>query len=335
MSKDYGHMEMDLVLGTAKPYGSSRSIVRRIATNLPLNPCPRIHFQLYPYTESAGILIGSRRQNFEVASLADISWIDEEEDDDEEDVGYSSRNRRSGISSGLVFRARQPHPQKKTLTRRRSLPSLHQEAQDPQGPSAANDEAIQKISALETELAKLRDQIAQIVLAQEKSTQPGPPPPPLPPAPSGTLPAPPLPPPPPPPPPPLPLPSNLQRTFSAIDLIKERKGKKAQGQTVVESKAAEIPNMLDVLKDMKKVKLRSVKSRPVENDTKIKPGEQPDAASLIAEALKRKFAHRYRHDSGQEEREEFKLPIPEVKPQSETLLFGQHMLRSTGKNKLL
>lgn len=61
-------------------------------------------------------------------------------------------------------------------------------------------------------------------------------------------------------------------------------------------------------------------SRPVENDTKIKPGEQPDAASLIAEALKRKFAHRYRHDSGQEEREEFKLPIPEVKPQSETLL---------------
>lgn len=86
----------------------------------------------------------------------------------------------------------------------------------------------------------------------------GPPPPPLPPAPSGTLPAPPLP-PPPPPPPPLPLPSNLQRTFSAIDLIKERKGKKAQGQTVVESKAAEIPNMLDVLKDMKKVKLRSVK----------------------------------------------------------------------------
>lgn len=50
-------------------------------------------WQLYPYTESAGILIGSRRQNFEVASLADISWIDEEEDDDEEDVGYSSRNR--------------------------------------------------------------------------------------------------------------------------------------------------------------------------------------------------------------------------------------------------
>ena len=32
--------------GTAKPYGSSRSIVRRIATSLPLQPCPRVHFQV-------------------------------------------------------------------------------------------------------------------------------------------------------------------------------------------------------------------------------------------------------------------------------------------------
>lgn len=32
--------------GSAKPYGSSRSIVRRIATNLPLKPCPRVHFQV-------------------------------------------------------------------------------------------------------------------------------------------------------------------------------------------------------------------------------------------------------------------------------------------------
>lgn len=72
-----------------------------------------------------------------------------------------------------MFRARQPHPQRKTLTRQRSLPSLHEGTRDPQGPTVANDEAIQKISALETELAKLRAQIAQIVLAQEKSTQPG------------------------------------------------------------------------------------------------------------------------------------------------------------------
>lgn len=72
-----------------------------------------------------------------------------------------------------MFRAHQPDPQRKPLTRQRSLPSLHQGTPDPQGPTTANDEAIQKISALETELAKLRAQIAQIVLAQEQSAQPG------------------------------------------------------------------------------------------------------------------------------------------------------------------
>lgn len=54
-------------------------------------------------------------------------------------------------------------------------------------------------------------------------------------------------------------------------------------------------------------------SRPSENEAKEKGKEPIDAASLIAEALKRKFAHRFRHDSGQEEMDEFKLPEPEVK----------------------
>ncbi|XP_035511529.1 mitochondrial fission regulator 1 isoform X2 [Morone saxatilis] len=332
MSKDDAQIEMDLACGSAKPYGSSRSIVRRIATSLPLKPCPRVHFQLYPYNEDAGILIGTRRQNGLVASLADIAWIDREEDDDEDFFGRP----RSGIPPGLVFRTRQPqphpHPQQKSLTRQRSLPSLHEGPPDPQGPTVANDEAIQKISALETELAKLRAQIAQIVLAQEKSAQPAATTGTLPPPPSGTLP----PPPPPPPPPPLPPPPSLQRTFSAIDLIKERRGKKTDGQTPLDSKPAEsIPNMLDVLKDMSKVKLRSVKSRPVDGDTKVKSNEPADAATLIAEALKRKFAHRYRHDSEREDKEEFKLPVPDVKPKTETPLFGQHMLKQTGKRKIL
>ncbi|XP_028288805.1 mitochondrial fission regulator 1 [Parambassis ranga] len=321
MSNEYARIEMDLAFGSAKPYGSSRSIVRRIATSLPIKPCPRVHFQLYPYTEDAGILISSRRQKGLVASLADIAWLDKAEEED--DFGSS----RSNIPLGLAFRAQQP--QRIPLPRRRSLPSMHQSAADPQGPTAANDEAIQKISALENELAKLRAQIAQIVLAQEKSAQPGactgtPP------QPSGSMP----PPPPPPPPPPLP-PPNLQRTFSAIDLIKERRGKRTDCQTVLDSKPAEIPNMLDVLKDMNKVKLRSVKSRPVEGDAKEKPKEPADPAALIAEALKRKFAHRYRHSSGQDDTEDFQLPVPEVKPQSETPLFGQHMLKATGKRKLI
>lgn len=326
MSGDHAPIEMDLAFGSAKPYGSSRSLVRRIASNLPLKPCPRVHFQLYPYSEDAGLLISTRRQPGLVASFADVALIDRDEEGTEDFFG----GPRSAIPPGLLFRARQPHPP--TLARRRSLPSLHQGPPDPQGPTVANNEAIQKISALETELAKLRAQIAQIVLAQEKIVQPaastGTPPPP--PPPSGPLP----PPPPPPPPPPLPPPS-LQRTFSAIDLIKERKGKKLEGQTDLEPRPAEIPNMLDVLKDMKKVKLRSVKSRPVEEEAKLKSNEPADAAALIAEALKRKFAHRYRHDSEREDMEEFKPPVPEMKPKTQTPLFGQHMLKKTGKKELL
>lgn len=75
------------------------------------------------------------------------------------------------MQAGFVFRSRQPH--RNLVPRRRSLPTLHEGTRDPQASSVANDEAIQKISVLETELAKLRAQIAQIVLAQERGTQPG------------------------------------------------------------------------------------------------------------------------------------------------------------------
>lgn len=46
-------------------------------------------------------------------------------------------------------------------------------APDPQSATVANDEAFQKISLLEAELAQLRAQIAQIVLTQERTAQSG------------------------------------------------------------------------------------------------------------------------------------------------------------------
>ncbi|XP_037136223.1 mitochondrial fission regulator 1 isoform X3 [Syngnathus acus] len=324
MNKHYEHIEMDLTFGSAKPYGSSRSIVRRIASNLPLKPCPRVHFQLYPFDDDAGVL--SMRKEHVVASLADVSWIDQEDDEDDDREQQEDNVRPcSRAPRGLAFRTRPPRPRRTRLVRRRSLPSLHQGPSDPQGPAAANDEAIQKISVLETELAKLRAQIAQIVLAQEKSahtdastgTSPWPP------TPCGSGPPPPR--PPPPPPPPLP-PPGLQRTFSAIDLIKERRGKKTQGQTELKPHA-ELPSMLDVLKDMNKVKLRSVKSsRPVEKSDKLK--EPLDAAALIAQALKRKFAHTYPQSPRNHK-------VDQIKHPTESSLFGQHMLRSTGKLKFV
>lgn len=62
-----------------------------------------------------------------------------------------------------------------------------------------------------------------------------------------------------------------------------------------------------------------VYSRLVEDDAKTKSKEPADAAALIAEALKRKFAHRHRNDSERDDTEEFKIPVIEAKPQKETI----------------
>nr|XP_029516797.1 mitochondrial fission regulator 1-like [Oncorhynchus nerka] len=341
MSQENTRIEKNLDFGfSGKAYGSSRSIVRRIATNLPLKPCPRVHFQLNLYTEDGSVLNSAGRQNGPVASLADVVWIDREEEEDENDW-FGFGRLRSEAPSGLMFRSHPPQP------RRRSLPSLHQAEPEPQGQTRSNDEAIQKISALEMELAKLRAQITQIVLTQEQNAQtpaPGRPPPPCAP---------------PPPPPPL---MGFQRSFSVIDLIQERRGKKTDGQTLLdqEPKQAEVPNMLDVLKDIGKVKLRPAKSRL---ERQAKPSEPTDAAFLIANALKRKFAHRYRHNSNENKEFDFpaselkpfcsefpktdkvevplvrqhwlKTPAPVVKLHPDTPMFGQHMLKSTGQRKLL
>ena len=43
-----------------------------------------------------------------------------------------------------------------------------------------------------------------------------------------------------------------------------------------------------------------------------------DAASLIAQALKRKFAHRHRHDSEAEDDGEYLLPVSAAKPPVQT-----------------
>ncbi|XP_052451345.1 mitochondrial fission regulator 1 [Carassius gibelio] len=304
MSGNHRRIEMDLAIGSSlKPYGSSRSIVRRIATNLPLAPCPRVHFQqLHLFAAGASFLNNSNGPNGLVTTLADVGWIDRGESDG------AGRNRFEA-DSRLFFRTQQCKP----LRHRQSLPSLHQVESAPQSQTIINDEAIQKLSALETELSKLRAQIAQIVQAQEQSAQSTAPP---------MTPV---------PPPPCPAP-GMQSSYCAIDLIREQRGKKAEQQTVLDSgpKKPDLPNMLDILKDIGKVKLRSVKSH--QEDTKPRPVEPTDAAALIAEALKCKFSHRYRNDS--ECDANFNLPAPENNTHVETPPFGQHMLKSNGRRKL-
>ncbi|XP_060099669.1 mitochondrial fission regulator 1 [Heteronotia binoei] len=308
-------LNMESLLWSNKPYGPSRSIVRKIGTNLSVIQCPRVQFQLISQPVE-----GSNSKKFRengVVSLADVGWI--AEDEGEVTTRLRSevwpKSQQSFRDEGCPGRVQSvPVP----------LPKLSQENIDANIATTTNDEAMQKISALENELASLRAQIAKIVSLQEQqnftaagvsSVASAP----LPARVPAAL--------PPPPPPPLP-PPPLQRNISAIELIKERKGKKVNsGQTSVDNnqKKPEIPNMLEILKDMNNVKLRSVK-RPDEN-TKKRTIDPADPAALIAEALKKKFAYRYRSNSQSDT--EKQIPVSESKP------FGPHILKATGKMKTL
>ncbi|XP_059580025.1 mitochondrial fission regulator 1 isoform X2 [Alligator mississippiensis] len=248
-----------------------------------------------------------------VATFADVRWVVQEE-------GEVSMRLRSDIwSKSAPLPPGEPPSTESPPARQVSLPDLFQEEQVPKSKVTTNDEALQKISALENELASLRAQIAKIVTLQEQQNLSAAGLSPIA-SPSGPVPL-------PPPPPPLP-PPTLQQSMSAIDLIKERKGKKINSsQTLTDNgpKKPEMPNMLEILKDMNSVKLRAVK-RPTES-TKCKAADPTDPAALIAEALKKKFAYRYRSDSQSENEKQI--------PKPETALFGPHMLKSTGKMKTL
>ncbi|NXI86353.1 MTFR1 regulator, partial [Rhipidura dahli] len=314
-------LNMESVLWSRKPYGSSRSIVRKIGTNLSLIQCPRVHFQLISHVTEGNSPVQLREDA--VASFADVGWIAEEEGEVSTRLRSEVRSKTTQPLSG------EAHHSRKSPRRQMSLQSLEEEPV-PRSTVMANEEALQKISALENELASLRAQIAKIVTMQEQQnlTTVG-----SSPVASAAVPVPPPPPPPPPPLPP-PPPSGLQQSKTAIDLIKERKNKKMNtGQNVVENgpKKPEIPNMLEILKDMNSVKLRAVKRSS--EGTKSKVSQPADPATLIAEALKKKFAYRYRNDS-QGETEKV-IPKAETKTQADVVLFGPHMLKSTGKMKTL
>uniref|UniRef100_A0A6J0V5L4 Mitochondrial fission regulator n=1 Tax=Pogona vitticeps TaxID=103695 RepID=A0A6J0V5L4_9SAUR len=300
---------MESLLWSSKPYGPNRSLVRKIGTNLSLIQCPRVQFQLT--SQSAEGSNSNQLKDDGVVSLADVGWVAEEEGE------VCTRLRTE------VWPKSQPFLRAEDCSVRDLIPKQSEVKEDSKTAVVTNNEALQKISALENELATLRAQIAKIVSLQEQQhltagatsyfT-------------STSVPAPEV--PPPPPPPPLPPPPMLQQGPSAIDLIKERKGKRMNSrQSTIDNnpKKPEVPNMMDILKDMNTVKLRSVK-RPDES-TKRKTADPTDPATLIAEALKKKFAYRYQSDCPSEtEKQTFS---------SEARPFGPHMLKSTGKMKTL
>ncbi|EDQ92476.1 uncharacterized protein MONBRDRAFT_35538 [Monosiga brevicollis MX1] len=198
---------------------------------------------------------------------------------------------------------------------------------------------------------------------------PAPPPPPAPMMAAGVPPPPPPPPMmaaggPPPPPPPAPMPGALYKAPASIsEIIKKVRAHQAIGNThslpfslplgtyqaalhsgqqnrkgqKVESKENERPSMADVLKGLGSVKLKSVDRSPGGTPTQRRTSDDSaggDPASLIAAALKKKFANANSQrgidwDAHEREMTERKRTEAESKP-----AFGLHMLRSTNRSPL-
>ncbi|KAM4522763.1 mitochondrial fission regulator 2 [Odontesthes bonariensis] len=284
--------------------GQYRSVVRMIGTNLPLNPTPRVHFQIPLVTYRARGYVESS-DTPAIPSFADVMWVF----DDEGDSFAKTRNHLAPKKQNTVNRdlMRYPRP---ALSQSHGGGRSRRQKTDP--------DALKKITALESELLKLQAQIAMIVTAAPPSARieshngSGSPlrsPLPVPALTSTPRCAA----PPPPPPPPPPCPSASTDTSSVLDLIRQRKNVTDKGPLGPQnsglcrgSENRGIPSMLDVLKDLNQVKLRSVERSPGGSPVKRRRSKGGaallnDPAALIAEALKRKFAqHRHNNSSDKE-----------------------------------
>lgn len=277
--------------------GQYRSIVRMIGTNLPLAPTPRVHFEIPLLTYRPHGYDDVATETPAIPSFADVLWVFE----DEGESFARTRNHLPPKKRSTVNRD--------TLTLLGRAPNQAQRGGRPVRQTTDPD-ALKKITALESELLKLRAQIAMIVTAAPASGQTNsqiapdtlmspPPPPALTSTPRCAAP------PPPPPPPPPPCLGSSTETSSVLELIRQRKKDKDSSHSSG-SEVKGLPSMLDVLKDLNQVKLRSVERSPGGTPVRKRRSKGgaallSDPAALIAEALKRKFAqHRHNNSSDKE-----------------------------------
>ncbi|XP_066104098.1 mitochondrial fission regulator 2 [Saccopteryx bilineata] len=343
-------MDQVLEIWRNKSYGSARSIVRTIGKILPLEPCRRPDFELIPVLNS----VDSGNSGSVVPSFADILCVANDEE-------ASYLRFRNGVWKNEEEEENEfSHPLQ--LVWDPLSPALRH-SKPVKNPQPVSEAAIKKIAALEDELTFLRSQIAAIVEMQElrNSTHSGsfdltdgpggsgcvPS--------SGTarlsfepdsfsssvLPA-------PPPPPPLPPQcSSLQPLCSplvqpgydsicdsdnsATEMRKQHPGasKTSYSRHSKNQKNKDVPNMLDVLKDMNKIKLRAIErspgGRPVHK--RKRHSSQWDPVSLIAQALKQKFASQ-EDDSFEKENRSWESS-PFSSP--ETARFGHHISQLEGQ----
>ncbi|NXF73803.1 MTFR2 regulator, partial [Sclerurus mexicanus] len=276
-----------------KKYGSTRSVVRRLGTILPLEPYPRPYFQLARDPSPLGYDEQSIAPTPVALSLADVLWV-------ANDKGQAFTRLRTELWR-----------KEKSTAHHDLYPPIDSIQTIPKS-SAQKDNidqaALQKISALEDELAFLRAQIAAIVSAQTLGSVPS----------QATLTTPdgfypvqgmtstplsvshdhfviPS-------PPPLPfgVPSAVGAGKSAVELIKQRRAARNSDSTAADSadhqKMKSTPSMMDVLKDLNKVQLRAIErspgGTPISRPTKRQSSDW-DPVALLTHALKQKFAHKY------------------------------------------
>uniref|UniRef100_A0A6J0SJE5 Mitochondrial fission regulator n=1 Tax=Pogona vitticeps TaxID=103695 RepID=A0A6J0SJE5_9SAUR len=275
-----------------KKYGSTRSFVRRLGKCLSLTPCPRPHLQL---VQSLNYLESGQASTLSAVtpSLADVLWVPN--DDREAYAKFRFVEWRNIVTPAV------PVPTAST----ENLPVT----------PVVDEDAFKKLSALENELVHLRRQIASIVAVRRAednlscsnivsstntpssvlqwatvtST-------PVPVSPRSVLA------PPPPPPPPAVLLSNFDSCNSKTELKEHQVPNKKRNITNSSRRqeAKAVPCMMDVLKDINKVKLRAIERSPGGTPlpkTKKVMQSQWDPATLIAEALKEKFASHLSDDS--------------------------------------
>ncbi|XP_017265286.1 mitochondrial fission regulator 1-like [Kryptolebias marmoratus] len=131
-----------------KPHGSTRSVVRRIGSTLPLKPPQRARFQELPGLPSLRPMDGPS-----VPSLADIAWIVADEEETYARVRSDARPLKHEWRPTPLL----------VLHRNSSVPNFRREGKRMEGLRKPGVTALNRTTALQDELSKLRAQIAKIV----------------------------------------------------------------------------------------------------------------------------------------------------------------------------
>ncbi|KAK1894583.1 Mitochondrial fission regulator 1-like [Dissostichus eleginoides] len=263
-----------------KPHGSARSFVRKIGSTLPLRPPQRACFQELPGLPPLRPIQGPM-----VPTLADIAWIAADEEETYARVRSDSRPLKHEWRPTPLL----------VLHRNSSVPNFRREGKRLEGLRKPGVTAMNRTTALQDELSRLRSQIAKIVSSDSGSN-------PLTPdllspddtsmsfsmAPFEAAPFQPaaaaaasfviklV---------PDPLPPVSMTASATFDLDRPSMDfREAEEDTVSLSKSTSFADVMDILKDMNRMKMS--KERYNRGCTSLR---EEDSASLISEALRKKF----------------------------------------------